>query len=969
MPSRVPIVRQKLTPPPVWPQALRRDRLLAALDGAIAGGRHVLIHGGAGFGKTMLASAWSEPRRTVWITLDAEDTALDSFLAYMIAGFEGAVPGFASESSAMLGRARDRSEATAALSTLLADLDEQVDEPLALVLDDYHQAASASLDALLQRLVRYLPASIRLIAISRHVPDIEALALQAKQALVMLDERDLAFNRAELGRLRPELSGPGLAHLLEQTGGWPAAMGMTPEQVDAYLHDQVLRGRSPAVRDFLVRVSILDRIDPDACDQVLGRTFDPTLRDQLLGDRLLVERPEGGYGLPQPLRGMLRRRFTRDVPQAERVDLLRRAGSLLWSRDQALSAIRFWIEAGQVDWAAERLEDVAEDWVVSNRMEPLGSAMQALGTVDRPGLLVTQGEVLRRWGDLERAEACLERAIALGSDQPSIPMRATLRLALTAASRGQVALARERLAAVQDSLAGHDRLEMDARNLLGGIELLGGSLTQAIAHFEASLKTSQRLADPYARARAVHNLGVCYSRLGDFRKSLECYEAAMAPAGDDSTPTVWMTPINRALVLTYLGRLDEAIAAAEASLALVRRYRLTREEGYALRTLGFARMKAGQAEPAAACFESAELLARHGQDTLGIAYSLNFQAELMAAQGMLTAAQGLCDRVVDLLGVGSPALQTPEFAQVRAKVLLLVGRRREAEPLVAALRGQLQSEAQRALIQELEDLLASQGPTAIRVTRSEAPEPLHELEVQCFGGFRVLRSGIEAGDREWQSARAKLLLAYLLHSPEGATKQRLFEVLYADQETSDASFHMNLMRLRKVLEPTLEKGQPSRYILRADGRYQFNRQADAMVDTQRFEHLLKVARLAPAAEEADLLEQALAQYRGDFLPGFDHEWVIGMRHQWRDRALEACRRLLEVWEEAAPSRTLEAVHLALRIDPLSEEFHRELILRFIEGGDPRRAWEHYQLCERRFKEALDAPPPADLHALVAHLAP
>ena len=586
----------------------------------------------------------------------------------------------------------------------------------------------------------------------------------------------------------------------------------------------------------------------------------------------------------------------------------------------------------------------------------------------------------RRWGQFERAHGCFEEALGKYQAQGDAGgvARARLSQAQALATRGAVAQANHLLAQCREALADDPARTADIRNLEGGLALLDGDVRKALACFEDSRHLGSRMADPYGEARAAHNLGVCHTRLGDFPRALKCYDDALAGTRQGAAPLVWMTPINRGLVLIYMGRWAEAQEAAEAALAMVRRFHLAREEGYALRTLGFARMKLADYLGAATCYEAAEDLARKTSDSLSLAYSLNFRADLATSVGNHAEALRLSDEAMVLAGGEAALGRTPEFAHVRAKVLVGTGRETEALPLLGAIvelaRGagyrymELEAASLLDQISRKESAVAPDpaGSALAGVEGAPAGSPavpaanVPDLGIRCFGGLRVQRGVDEVGDREWQSARAKLLLAFLLHQPEGATKARLFEALYESEATTEASLHMNLMRLRKALEPGLEKGCPSRFILRQEGLYRFNRQARVDVDTWVFEALAR----SPAAD-AGTLRQALALYTGDFLAGYDADWVEALRQRYCRMALDVCRRLLERTDEGE-----EAVGLcyrALEIDPLAEEFHRELLLRFIEQAEPHRALDHYRLCERRFEQMLGMAPPEDLTDLVRGL--
>lgn len=960
--------------PPLWPDVLSRERLLASLDEAIEQGRHVGLFAGTGNGKTTLLAMWARNRPTAWLTLDAEDADLDTFLGYLIAALERAVPGFTTEARDLLGRAREREGAHAALATLLADLDEQCDHPLVLVLDEYHLAASPSLDALLGRLYRYLPACVRLVVAARKPPELEISTLQAARRVEVFTERELAFDLEELRALRPGQSEEALGELLASTGGLPAAMGLRPELLEAYLDEQLLAHLPAELRAFVDRLCLVEHFDARLCEEALGAPLTRERREALLRERLILVHGPDRYMLHPALRQLLFRRFLANAPRDERHTHLIQVGTYYWRSGQAATGLRFWIDAGEAAWAAEQLAADAPNWLAAGRLDALASAIDALGAeADRPELVVIEGELHRRWGDFVRADGLFARAAAAFEARGECRGVALARLgeAQVAASRGDVALARERLAVARPVLEADPPHELDILNLEGGLALLGGDTEAAIARFEGACELARRLGDRYAEARALHNLGICFIRGAEFDRALACYDAGLATSPAESTPLVWMTPINRALVLMHLGKMAEAEAAAEAVLAMVRRYHLTREEGYALRILGVALMRRGAFEASRGCFDAAEHLARKGNDTLGVAYSLNFRAELAVEEGDVASALALVDEVARVLGGPDAAFGILEFAHIRATVALAAGQLAEAEGMIEALLGRARRDGYKKVERETERLAEQlarlrRGEESVQVAREPvvlAAPP--ELRIQCFGGLRVFREDGEITDREWRTTRSKLLLIYLLFNREGATKSQLLDMVFTGEEVSNDLMNMTLVRLRKALEPELQKGQPSRYVLRLDGRYSFNHQARIQLDTQEFEHLPRAATLAGGETERVLLERALAIYTGEFLPEFDVPWVATLRHRFEALALEVCRRLLVIYDAQEPTLSIALLQRALEIDPLCEAFNRELIKRFLETDQHQRALRHYQLCELHYRERLSSAPPSDLVELLS----
>jgi LuxR family maltose regulon positive regulatory protein len=314
----LPLLRRKLTRPALWEAALARELLHARLTTALDAGRHIALIAGSGYGKTSLLAAWTHERPVAWLALDAEDADLDSFLTYLVAACEAALPGFVSEAHGLLGRAREREGASAALATLIADLDEQVDRPLLIVLDDYHLAASPSLDALLGRLLKYLPDLIRIAIATRKAPDAGFTDLIAKRLLFVMGDRDLAFDDQELARLKPELAKAEILQLQARTGGWPAAMDITAELLDNYLDEQVLAGQPAEIHEFLQKAALVDVFDNAFCEQVLAEPFDRTRREWLEAHHLIWALGDARFQIPQPLRGMVRRRFLAEAPRVER---------------------------------------------------------------------------------------------------------------------------------------------------------------------------------------------------------------------------------------------------------------------------------------------------------------------------------------------------------------------------------------------------------------------------------------------------------------------------------------------------------------------------------------------------------------------------------------------------------------------------------------------------------------------------
>ena len=164
------------------------------------------------------------------------------------------------------------------------DLD-RLPEEIVLVLDDYHTIRSKEVHDLLGELVPHWPRPLHLVLVSRISPPIPLDRARASGMLSEFRTRDLRFRPEETAAYLSQAGGATFAQealplLQDRFEGWPAglhlavlslhsqasqeallsAVSSENPNITAYLIDEVLSHQPPAVRTFLMRTSILDRI-------------------------------------------------------------------------------------------------------------------------------------------------------------------------------------------------------------------------------------------------------------------------------------------------------------------------------------------------------------------------------------------------------------------------------------------------------------------------------------------------------------------------------------------------------------------------------------------------------------------------------------------------------------------------------------------------------------------------------------
>jgi LuxR family transcriptional regulator, maltose regulon positive regulatory protein len=635
------LISTKLHAPRMRSGMVSRPRLVARL----VGGRErklALLCAPAGWGKTTLLGEWlaspEEPRPFAWVSLDPGDGDPVRFWSYVIGALREVRPDVGEAAAAALPAAgADLSDTVVPL--LVNDLD-ALDEPLVLVLDDYHLVRGAAVHDSVAFLLRRLPGGVQLAVASRADPPLPLGALRAAGDVVEIRAAELRFSEDEAAGLLNDSLGLGLdasdvGSLHARTEGWAAGLGLAAlsleqhvdrhagvealtgedRQISDYLHE-VLAEQPEGPREFLLRTSILERFCAPLCDAVTGagnaaEQIEHVERSNLFLVPLDSRREWYRY---HHLFGELLRLELMRVSADLAPELHRRASA--WHREHGTveEAIGHATAGGHHREAADL---IARHWLPISERGQRGTVAAWIDGLPREVVL----------GD---ARLCLARAwisLLLGALDDVEPWL---------------------LAAENGSLPGplyypRASIEAGAALLRSALASFEGDVGRAIEHAQTALALHEDEASPTrGLSRVALAYGLYYA--GELAASeallVEARRARLEPGFAQVRVFILFLLASTCLDRDDLARAEHYAAEAEG---LVSELRLGEQPSVALMHLARGRLLEQRAEPAvaAASFDRAVELARRGDRRLELAHALLLLARLKRRQRDDLAARSL----------------------------------------------------------------------------------------------------------------------------------------------------------------------------------------------------------------------------------------------------------------------------------------------------------------------------------------
>ncbi|WP_322761134.1 ATP-binding protein [Frankia sp. Cr2] len=240
------------------------------------------------------------------------------------------------------------------------------------------------------------------------------------------------------------------------------------------------------------------------------------------------------------------------------------------------------------------------------------------------------------------------------------------------------------------------------------------------------------------------------------------------------------------------------------------------------------------------------------------------------------------------------------------------------------------------------------------------------LDVRLLSEQRVA-GGARVGGRS-PSPRSIALLAYLvLHAEVSQNRQHLAGVFWPDSNEAQARTNLR----RELHNLRLAIGESPSLVVEPTA-LTWRDTPTCRVDVRVFRtERLAAAAARSAGDHAGFLRHAaaaIAEYRGELLPGMYDDWVLDQRELLCRECVELCDEAVRGWRESGDRvRAIEVTRRRVELEPLDEVGYRVLMELQAESGDRGAVMRTYHRCASVLEQELGVGPGPEITRVVERL--
>lgn len=283
------ITLSRIRPPELPANFLSRRHLFELIDGRAPG--YTMVVAPAGYGKTSLIAEWAKQskKKIIWYTMSESDSSV-GVPTYLISAIRQVIPNFAPDLEA---------KTVTSIFQAVANLNEDI----VLVLDNVVDALTYQLNTA-QSYMDAIPDNIHIFALRRVMPTVSLKRFSSIGRLSVITAGDLVFSKDEVNALL-QVSGfqateKKLAQIVQQTHGWPSAVGIIASGEDSKLNLEVddtlmknlvtskFEKLAKETRELLIAISCFEVFDLDLVATIMQKPVNEANLNKLAAEGVFL---------------------------------------------------------------------------------------------------------------------------------------------------------------------------------------------------------------------------------------------------------------------------------------------------------------------------------------------------------------------------------------------------------------------------------------------------------------------------------------------------------------------------------------------------------------------------------------------------------------------------------------------------------------------------------------------------------
>ncbi|MEQ8677807.1 MAG: BTAD domain-containing putative transcriptional regulator [Aggregatilineales bacterium] len=742
--------------------------------------RLTIVSAPPGYGKTTAIAHFVREKAlpTAWHSLHERERDLPALFWHSLQSLEFVAPGI----SRLAGDINTPDECANYIANYIR---EHLSHHILYVIDDLHYLAAApQVERWLRELVRRLPANCHLVLISRALPDLPLAELIAKGDVLAIGQEQLKFTTEDANNLAVqvgvELPEDALRARVQHLEGWPVGVAMAlrplpedlqigllrgsggPEALFDALADGILKSLPPILSDFLLTSSVVSRITPEICTEVLDLPRSVNIMTDIVRRNLFVSQVSGGLMLHRLFRNFLQRRLQESDPNRYQT-LHINAGNWFRQEHQDDEAFHHYIAGERIDAALSIVEHTHSAYYQQGNMETLLRWRAILDdNAERlPQFIYTCAMILTdrylyldAMSELNSAEAGFEvRA------EPVWVAEVRLQRAMIHIWRTDYNAARALAVPIANDNSLKDTTIGRANHLLALVELAIGDIYLAIDLLEKILPLFEQTNDTYYVSGVLQDLSVAYTRIGDMTSASYCLQRLVAIRRVlGQTNALALALNNLGYHYHQIGDYDLALATLEEGIKIIAQTTNHRAESYIRWTMGDLQRDLDNINEALRLYDNAYELSSRVEPSLQQSISLSM-ATLYRWQGDRSLASRLVRDLLEELGT-SEGQNSATYSLVMANNLVLNTRDNDYSKIHAGLKLLLDGLSDQPIASEYVQIaLLAAGVSLLNGDEIRATQYLCDCVTACDQG--IARSTIAA-----EIANTPHLAEFITRKPE-----------------------------------------------------------------------------------------------------------------------------------------------------------------------------------------------------------